>query len=144
MSKLLFALFLFSTSSGSLLSQELTLYDRQGEAIAYVDFHEDATIFLWDGTPVAFLEEGGQERGVFGFNATFLGWYEDGVVYDKEGYMVGASENELAVMPKLEPIKGLPQLVPIQPITPLPPLQPLLKMSWSSLSLLEFLSDGKQ
>ena len=44
---------------GNLFSQEVTLFDRGGNARAYIDYSEDFTIFLWNGKPVAFLEKDG-------------------------------------------------------------------------------------
>ena len=49
-------------------AQQVSLYDSEGEARAYIDFDEEATIFMWDGTPVAFLEKDGSDICVFGYN----------------------------------------------------------------------------
>jgi hypothetical protein len=128
----------------SLSAQEVSLFDSNGEAVAYIDFGEDATIFTWAGTPVAFLEKDSQDICVFGFNGDFLGWYEGGVIYDKKGYVVGARESSINTFTKLEKIKGLQELTPLRPLTPLTPLQPLWKNTWSNTSLTEFLYFGKE
>jgi len=123
--------------------QEVSLFDSDGEAVAYIDFDDEATIYLWKGTPVAFLEKDGSDICVFGFNGSFLGWYENGIIYDEAGYVVGAKESAVNMLTKLEGLKGLQELTPLRPLTPLTPLQPLLKNSWSNTSLLEFLYFGK-
>jgi hypothetical protein len=125
-------------------AQEVSLYDSEGEAIAYIDFSEDATIFMWDGTPVAFLGKDGSNVCVFGFNGIFMGWYEDGIIYDKKGYAVGAKKSATNMITKIERIKGIQRITPIRPITPLTPIQPILKSSWASTSLSEFLYFGKK
>ena len=124
-------------------AQEISLYDSRGEAVAYIDFEEEATIFMWEGTPVAFLEKDGQDICVFGFNGSFLGWYEDGIIYDKKGYVVGARKGAISMITKIEGIKGIQRIKPIRPITPITPIQPIWKLSWSNTSLYEFLYFGK-
>lgn len=59
---------------------QAALYDAQKETIAYVDFPHDATIYLFAATPVAFI---GYDDLVFDFAGRFLGWFHDGVLYDR-------------------------------------------------------------
>jgi hypothetical protein len=120
-------------------AQEVSLYDREGEAVAYIDFDEDATIFMWDGTPAAFLEKSSSDICVFGFNGKFLGWYEDGIIYEKYGYAVGARKGATNMITRIERIKGIQKITPMRPITPITPIKPFFKNSWSSQSLVEFL-----
>lgn len=123
-------------------AQQVSLFNNQGEAVAYIDFSEDATIFLWNGTPMAFLEKDGDDICVFGFNGSFLGWYEEGIFYDKKGYVVGAKKGAVNMATKIEEIKGIQKITPIRPITAITPIQPILKNSWSSNSLTEYLYFG--
>lgn len=125
----------------SVISQEVTLFDKNGEAIAYIDYDEDATIFLWKGTPVAFLENDGGDICVFGFNGEFLGWYENGIIYDRKGYAVGARKGTVNMITKIEPIKSIQEITPIRPITP---IKPIWSNRWRSTSLFEFLYFGKK
>jgi len=124
-------------------AQQVSLYDSDGDARAYIDFEEDATIILWDGTPVAFLENERSDISVFGFNGRFLGWFEDGIIYDKDGYAVGAREGAINMMTKMERMKSMKKMTPIRPMTPMTPMKPMWKNSWSSTSLAEFLFYGK-
>ena len=49
---LLFALLIFAFTFG----QEISLFNSDGDAVAYIDTNdEDNTIYLWNGTPVAYL-----------------------------------------------------------------------------------------
>jgi hypothetical protein len=122
-------------------AQQVSLYDREGEARAYIDYDEEATIFMWDGTPVAFVEKDGSDLCVFGFNGSFLGWYEDGIICEMKGYAVGARKGAVNMITKIERIKGIQRTSPMRPITP---IQPILKSSWSNTSLTEFLFYGKK
>jgi hypothetical protein len=136
------AMVAFSTISNA---QQISLYDNDGEARAYIDFGEDATIFMWDGTPVAFLEKEGDDICVLGFNGSFLGWYEDGILYDKKGYIVGARKDKINFFTGIEEIKGIQRITPIRPIiTQVTSVQPVLLSRWSSTSLTEFLYFGNK
>ena len=125
-------------------AQQTSLFDSEGEARAYIDYDEDATIFMWDGTPVAFLEKDGSDICVFGFNGSFMGWYEEGIIYDKKGYAVGARKGATNMLTKIERLKSMQKMTLMRPMTPMTPMQPMLKSSWSNTSLTEFLYFGKK
>jgi len=144
MKKFFVILGLMMLATSAVFAQQITLFDSGGEASAYIDYDEDATIFLWDGTPVAFIEKDGRDLCVFGYNGSFLGWYESGIVYDKRGYVVGARKGAINMTTRPERIKGIQKITPIRPITPITPIQPILKNSWSSTPLTEFLYFGKK
>ncbi len=144
MKALFFTIFILLSFNESIKAQQITLFDNNGEARAYIDFDEEATIFFWDGTPAAFLEQDGGDICVIGFNGNFMGWYEDGIIYDKKGYAVGAREGAISMMTKMERMKGMQKMIPMRPMTPMSPMQPMWKNSWSSTSLTEFLYFGKK
>jgi hypothetical protein len=123
----------------SAFAQQVSLFDSNGEARAYIDLDKDATIFRWDGTPVAFIKMDNNEICIFGFSGKFLGWYESGIMYDKQGYAVGVKKGAVNMIYKLEGIKGIQKIIPIRPIAPITPIKPIWKNSWSSTNLAEFL-----
>ncbi|MBW1802732.1 MAG: hypothetical protein JRJ85_18600, partial [Deltaproteobacteria bacterium] len=59
-----------------------SLFDKMGNAVAYLadDYHN--TIYLWDGSPVAYLYE---EVHIHGFNGRHLGWFMDDILYNDKG-----------------------------------------------------------
>ena len=61
---------------------ETSLFDAQGDPVAYLSDDYDRTIYLWDGHPVAYLYE---EQHVYGFNGRHLGWFIQQVLYDENG-----------------------------------------------------------
>jgi len=124
-------------------AQEVTLFDSEGVAIAYVDYNKDLTIFLWNGTPVAFLKNDEGNMCLFGFNGKFLGWYNDGIIYNKRGDAVGARKGAVNMMTEMEPVKNMQQVAPMKPMTPSVPMQPAWSNSWSNTSLTHFLLLGR-
>ncbi len=144
MKTVLFSILIFLTSIMPIYAQEVTLFNSEGEAVAYIDYEKDATIFLWKGTPVAFLKNDGGDMCVFGFNGNFLGWYENGIIYDENGNAVSIREGAVNMATQIEPIKGIQEITIIRPITPITPIQPIWSNRWSSKSLIEFLYSGKK
>ena len=124
-------------------AQQISIFDSDGEASVYIDFGKNATIYMWDGSPVAFINNDGRDLCVIGFNGNFLGWYIDGVIYDNEGYAVGARKGAVGMITKIERIKGIQQITPIRPIVPISPIKPILRGNWINTSLTEFLYFGK-
>ena len=130
-------------SSFQMTAQEVTLFDSEGNARAYIDYDDEATIYLWNGKPVAFLKNDGSDMCVFGFNGNFLGWYESGIIRNKRGNAVGARKGAINIITSIEPIKSIQEISPIRPITSITPIKPIFSNSWSSELLTELLYSGK-
>lgn len=125
---------------------QITLYDANKEAIAYIDYDDDSTIYTLKGEPVAYLE---LEEQVYGFNGKFLGWYFDGVLYDRTCHAVGAKHgivrggiNTAVTSP--EKIKGIKHIKPVKHVRETGSIRPVLFDSWSETPLTEFLDIGKK
>ena len=59
---------------------EVTLFDKSTQPIAYINYvDKDSTIYMWDGTPVAYFDG---KKDIYHFNGRFLGWYINGILYD--------------------------------------------------------------
>jgi hypothetical protein len=88
--KIMTTLITLILSSLQISAEEITLFNSNGEAIAYFDTDdEDLTIYMWNGTPVAYLDPDGDIFDIYGFNGKHLGWYDDGIIRDHDGYAVG-------------------------------------------------------
>ena len=59
------------------------LWDKHGQPVAYVDDDKES-IYLRDGTPVAWLSE----SGVYAYGGKFLGWLHDGWIFGRDGKCV--------------------------------------------------------
>ena len=119
---------------------EKTLFDKNGDAIAYLtdDFQE--TIYLWDGDPVAYLFN---DRLIYGFNGKHLGWFIDNVVYNYEGERLGFTSVTCPVSPGKEPVKSKKRIKAEVQSKWKERSLPKLNYEISADNLKEFLSAGK-
>ena len=132
---------LVSVSFGQYGNKEISLFDKEGEAKAYIA--DDLTIYLWDGTPVAYLSNSNSTWHIYGFNGNHLGWYINGILYDKDGYAVGAQKDATSMITSIEGIKGIKSIKPIKSIKEIAPIQPIISRSWGRTPLILFLRAGE-
>jgi hypothetical protein len=131
--------------SSNVLAKEITLFDSDGEAIAYIDTDdEDLTIYLWNGKPVAYLDPDGDAYNIYGFNGKHLGWYDEGIVRDHKGYAVGFRKGATNVYTKYEPYKSYKAYKPYKAYKEYAPYKPYNQSQFSGESLSLFLSKGKK
>ncbi len=136
--------------NNTLETEQITLYDKDKEAIAYIDYDEERTIYLWDGTPVAYLvSENKTINGdeVFGFNGTCLGWYYEGILYDRDGYVAGAKKGVAkglinTIITHTERIKSIKHIKPVKHVRHISPIQHIFINKWSDTNLTTFLNNG--
>jgi len=137
----------FRTGSSSQLNtipraEDITLYDANGEATAYIATGEEQTIYLWEGKPVAYLVPTDSAFSIYGFNGTHLGWFERGIVRDHDGDAVGFVKGAVRVLTSLEPLKSLRELKPLRALRELAPLKPVYSRQFSRVPLSVFLAAG--
>lgn len=74
-------------TSASAGDDEISLFNSNGKARAYIAIGEEMTIYMWNGKPAAYLESDRGVKGfrICGFNGKHLGWFVDGVVRDHQG-----------------------------------------------------------
>ena len=130
---------------------EITLFDRYGHSTAYIATDDGMTIYLWNGNPVAYLEQdpaGGFH--IFGFNGRHLGWLVDGIVRDQRGDAVCAQREAMGTdnpgfyteLNDPEPFKELREMKPIQELKEFAPFRPHFSYSWSDSSCNLYLYQG--
>jgi hypothetical protein len=81
---------------------EISLFNKNGDAVAYMADDYDRTIYLWEGQQVAYLLD---DRYVFGTNGKHLGWFIDGVIFNSGGERIGFTAGACPVPPSKEPVK---------------------------------------
>jgi hypothetical protein len=123
---------------------ETTLFDSQGAPVAYIDTKDEQTIYLWKGQPVAYLFADGQETLVYGFNGRHLGWFEAGLIRDRDGSIVGFVKGAVPMTTHVEPSKEPKELKPLAGTRRLPSPKPLYNDAWASVPLGVFLSRGRE
>ncbi|HUI40557.1 MAG TPA: hypothetical protein VL523_01180 [Terriglobia bacterium] len=130
------------------MADQITLFDSGGTPTAYIDVADGMTVYLWGGKPVAYLA--GREADarndtfdLFGFDGQHLGWYEDGLLRDHQGLVVGFSRGASNRASKPEGLRGPKQLEPLKKMQSLAPVKPLNHQGWSRTPLLLFLGAGR-
>jgi hypothetical protein len=65
---------------------ETSLYNKNGDAVAYISDDYLNTIYLWEGHPVAYLHD---DQHIYGINGRHLGWMIDEIIYTNNGERIG-------------------------------------------------------
>lgn len=131
-------------SSFVFADDEISLFDSDGDASAYIAVSEDLTIYLWSGAPVAYLKaSSGADYDVYGFNGKHLGWFSKGLIWDHDG---NASCGVKKVMPRTsyEPYKSYKQYKPYKSYTEYAPYRPYLSSSFGVVPCALLLGSGAQ
>jgi hypothetical protein len=119
---------------------EKIFYNKAGEAVAYVAEDYRRTIYLWDGSAVAYLFE---ESHLYGINGKHLGWLKDEVIYDNDGARVGFTSNTSPVpIAKTRPKGEKAPADEIRPRWSAPPF-PKLSFQTAGQDLEDFLNQGR-
>jgi len=141
--KKLFLLFTLLLSVSAMASNEVDLYDTQGNPVVYIAIDDGMTIYSWGGQPDAYLKRGqNNEFDVYGFNGKHLGWFIKGKLIDHDGYAVCGTKESVS-MPLLPPLKSLKSLKPLKSLPELPPLLPLMKNSFGETDCASFVEAGR-
>ena len=127
------------------IGQEISLFNSDGDAVAYIDVNdEDNTIYLWGGTPVAYLSAQSNYYNIYGFNGNHLGWYEDGVLRNEDGDAVGFKKGAISgIYTNYESYKSYKEYKPFKSYKSYAPYKPYFSNSFSNESLILFLKRGK-
>lgn len=120
-------------------AQEISLFNSQGKAVAYVNTDDDdLTIYLWGGKPVAYISN----DNIYGFNGKHLGWWVKGIIRDHDGDAVGATKGATSMYTEYEPYKGYKEYKPYKSYKEYAPYKPYWSTSWSGGSFKMFLLQG--
>jgi hypothetical protein len=103
-----------------------------------VDAEEDLSIYLWDGKPVAYLDE----DSIYGFNGKHLGWLKGGAIYDHDGNVVAAVAEAFSSSVATPPAKGFKQFKPFKSFKEFKPFKPFFSSTWSELPARAFFLGG--
>ena len=139
---LLFAFSVLALPSLARAEDEVTLFDGQGNASAYIALDEKLTIYLWNGKPTAYLESdsaGGFH--VYGFNGKHLGWFVAGVARDHEGNAACALKDRLQAT-QFEPFKDFKEFKPFKAFKEFAPFRPFFSSSWGDTPCRFLLAEG--
>lgn len=120
---------------------DLDFYDSRGRAVAYIAAEDEGgTVYLWDGKPVAYLDE----ESIFGFNGKHLGWLKGNAIYDHDGNVVAAMSNAFSSAVEIAPPKGFKQFLPFKSFKELKPFKPFFASKWCDVPAKVFFLKGTQ
>jgi hypothetical protein len=107
----------------------IEFFDRAGAAAAFSP--DKKSLFLWDGRPAAFIEDG----KVYAYSGRFIGWVGNGWILDDEGHYLLFEFDAVgsAVKPNRQPnsVPGQRAKPPPRGATQPSPVQPAPSSSWS-------------
>ena len=119
---------------------ERTLFDKNGEAVAYITSDYNETIYLWEGYAVAYLYN---EEHVYGINGRHLGWFINDILFNNNGQRIGFTSNSCPVSIAKETTKIEKQMSDeIRSRWAAPPL-PHLSFDFAEQDLEDFLKEGR-
>ena len=139
MKKLILLLFSILISSNSYGGSEISLFNSNGEAVAYIAVDDDFTIYLWDGEPVAYLDD----DDVYGFNGKHLGWFSESMIIDHNGESPCVLKNRYPGYTQYESYKGYKSYKPYKSYQQYAPYKPYTSNRFSSIPCSLFLAMGK-
>jgi hypothetical protein len=141
--KIIFALLLSIASTAlAKADEEVSLFNNDGKAIAYITINDELTIYLWSGEPVAYLEKdtsGGHH--VYGFNGKHLGWLVKGIIRDHEGN-ASCAVKEVLQSAEYEPYKSYKQYKPYKSYTQYAPYRPYFSNTFGDTPCQLLLAEG--
>lgn len=112
----------------------MVLFDDQREAVAWIVDDGYLSIYLHDGTPMAWVVE----DTVYSFSGRYLGYIEDGWVWDRAGYavMFTSMSDEAADLTsrRVPPPKALRKPRPPTDEREAPPPRAGRRTEWSAIS----------
>jgi hypothetical protein len=120
--------------------KEFNLYDPQGNPLAYIDCKDPYSIYLWDGTGVAYLYLNNNLFHIYNYAGNHLGWFVNGIIYDHDGSIVGCGKDICAIMYQFEPQKEFKKMKPVKRMKNGEPYTPMINGLWSDITLAVFLN----
>ncbi len=142
MKKLVYILtisFLMLFYSKAIAADEISLFDNNNNAVAYIAVDDDLTIYLWEGKPVAYLDG----ENVYGFNGKHLGWFIKGVIFDHDGDAVCAIKSRVSGYTSYEGYKSYKSYKPYKSYKEYAPYKPYFSNNFSAIPCSLALALGK-
>jgi len=137
-------LFILGFSTSAYAEEDISLFNNNGKATAYISFDDELTIYLWNGKPVAYLKSSNAgEFHVYGFNGKHLGWFSKEAIWDHDGFASCATKKVMQST-EPEPYKSYKEYKPYRAYGEYAPYMPYLSNSFSELSCKFLLMSGAE
>lgn len=92
---------------------------------------------------MAYLTSANNGFNIYGFNGKHLGWFDEGLIINHDGYVVGFQKGAVNMYTKYEPYKSYKKYKPYKSYKQYAPYKPFTKNQFSSETLSLFLMRGK-
>ncbi|WP_314988537.1 4-fold beta flower protein [uncultured Campylobacter sp.] len=122
-------------------AEEVDFLDNSGEWAVYVDTDEELTIYSWGGKPLAYLDD---NFDIYGFNGRYLGWFENGIMYDTDGYPFACVEEAYSGFAPFKPFKAFKEFQPFKSFKKIAKMRPYTKSNFGNISAELYLNLGRQ
>ncbi len=119
---------------------EKTLFNMNGDAIAYITDSYHNAIYLFDGMPVAYLYE---EQHIYGINGRHLGRFINEILYNDSGERIGFTSMTCPVATGKEPVKNERRVLDQLRSRWSAPPTPNLSFKFADQELADFLNQGR-
>ena len=104
-------------------------------------FSQEWAIYSLEGEPLAYF----WGESVYGFNGKHLGWFNDGVMRNHRGRIVGFWKGALDLRVRIDPWEvEAPLRFPEKSNREMEPTMPVLTDWWATTSLADFLAEGAE
>jgi len=137
---LTFGFFVYNNKKAFLLGQvikkmgEIVIYDSAG--IPTFRILRNGRIVDFNGLSIGFIFD----THVYDYNGNHRGFFEEGILRDHDGFVVGYSDSVTSPVHPPFPLRQLlpprlsEELEPLRPFLEIAPLKPLGKYEWSSIT----------
>lgn len=109
---------------------ENVFYNKQGKPIAYISDKDNETIYLFNGSAVAYI----YNESIYSFKGKHLGFFENGWIYDNNGYCVyftpNATGGPFKPAKTFVPAKSFQRVKPFKHAKSFRPAKPMKRLSW--------------
>lgn len=116
------------------LDDHVTFYDEHSRAVAWMVRDSYLSIYLYDGTPVAWVVD----DAIYTYPGRYLGWIEDGWVWDRSGlaaFFTSEAEEAAALnLRRMARPRGERKPRPPLGIREVRPARPSTSPTWSPVS----------
>jgi len=119
---------------------ESTIFNKNGDPVAYITADFRPTIFLWSGTPVAYLYE---KDYIYGINGQHLGWFRHDILFNNDGERIGFTFSTCPVGIAKEPVKGKKKAMDKVRPRWKARIHPKFVFNFADQALEEFLAEGQ-
>jgi len=119
---------------------ERTLFNRNGDPVAYITDDYNDTIYMTEGLPVAYIHD---DRHIYGINGRHLGWFVNDIIFNNIGERIGFTAGACPVPVAKEPVKAKKhEKDELRPRWEAPPF-PDLTFDYAAMDLESFFKDGQ-